>query len=203
VWLNKAIMLRSSAAAGVSMCVGDYICQRLSTTDGKVDTSRWLIMTATGLAVVGPVNYGFFRTAEIIAPGTSWPSLAKKVAFDLAAAPFRISCTFASVKLLSGAGFSGVQRKLKDDLVPTYLTGAMIFPPVILVMFKFVSEDHRAPIWAVIGSCWCVSCVYSLCSSLCVILLQHSTHCLCLCRNVYLSWMAHKTSNKDKEKVIP
>lgn len=155
-------MMRAATAACASMTVGDIICQRIS--ERKVDLKRTAIMAATGLCVVGPVNHIFFCSAEMLAPGASFTAVMKKAVFDLASAPLRLTCTFSSVVLLNGKGVAGVQQKLEDELWATYVTGAQIFPPLIVVMFKFVRDEWRAPIWAVVGSLW----------------------------NVYLSYQAHK-----------
>ena len=122
-------------------------------------------MGITGSLISGPLTYGFFRIAEHIAPGTTLRPLLIKSALDLSLAPIRIAAVFTSVIALQqqytlDERHRMIQAKISHDLIPTYLTGACIFPPIMFLNFKFVPEGWRPSMWAVVGACWNVYLSY-------------------------------------------
>ena len=167
-------LVRSAAASALSMCVGDLVCQHLetrqqavpsSTDRAELDLHRTGRMAVTGLLVSGPLTHGFFRIAEHVAPGTALRALLIKGGLDLASAPLRITAIFATVIALQHdlsltEREKMIRAKLANDLVPTYVTGASIFPPIMFLNFKFVAESWRPSVWAAVGACWNVYLSY-------------------------------------------
>jgi hypothetical protein len=164
-------MLITAAQVSLSMSLGDIVCQCLehrttsigdtfSLFDVKVDWSRTSRMCLTGAFVSGPWSFGQYQVFERFIPGTTTAAVVKKVAAAAAAAPIGISLMFTSVLLLQGKKYNDVQHKLQNDLVDTWAIGALYWPFVLGLNFKFVSLARRPLVGALAGSAWNVYTAY-------------------------------------------
>jgi len=145
------------------MGIGDLVCQGLeqrtevSTWSWNADRSR--IMTAAGFFVSAPWSHIQYQLFERFVPGNLGFAVAKKVALSALLAPVSISLLFASVLVLQGKS-ENVADKLSKDVIPTWQVGALYWPLVLSVNFRYVPTRHRPLVAALFGSVWSVYSAY-------------------------------------------
>ena len=93
------------------------------------------------------------------APGSAGFAVAKKVLMSAAQAPVSISLMFTSVLLLQGRP-DLIGKKCSDDLLDTWTAGALYWPAVLSLNFRFVPVDRRPLVGALAGSVWNVYSAY-------------------------------------------
>jgi hypothetical protein len=149
-------LLISAAQVSCSMGFGDLCCQFLEQNKkefANIDLERTTRMFITGALVSGPWNHCQYRVLEKIAPGNTGLMVFKKVVGAAAMAPISISLMFSSVLLLQNKG-DQVQEKISQDLLTTWCVGAMYWPFVLGINFRYVSLTHRPLVGALAGSAW-------------------------------------------------
>tara|TARA_B100000780_G_scaffold261304_1_gene213682 strand:+ start:114 stop:698 length:585 start_codon:yes stop_codon:yes gene_type:complete len=159
-------LLITAAQVSTSMAVGDVICQcleqdayNLGLNSVSIDVKRSSRMFLVGAFVSGPWSHCQYQLLEKFIPGNTGGAVAKKVLSAAALAPIGISLMFSSVLLLQGKS-EKIEDKLKDDVLETWAIGALYWPAVLTMNFKFVPLNSRPLVGAFAGSFWNIYTAY-------------------------------------------
>ena len=157
---NFRQLLITAAQVSASMGIGDLVCQSLEQdfwNNGfdsiSIDVERTGRMCVTGALVSGPWSHFQYQIFERLVPGTSGLQVAKKVFGAAALAPVSISLMFSSVLLLQNKA-DQIQTKLEMDVLETWGVGALYWPFVLSLNFRYVPLHHRPLVGAFAGSFW-------------------------------------------------
>jgi len=158
---NGIPLCRSAVLIGLSMGIGDALCQTLE--GGHVaEFRRTEVMWFIGTFISGPISHSWQVMLEGLLPGSSTRRIIQKTLSNSAFA-FSISLPvmFGAVTMLAKDPRTGKQGSLKDakekiqrDLIPTFLAGCFYWPVFNLAIYKFVPLNSRAIANAGIGVAW-------------------------------------------------
>ncbi len=110
-------------------------------------------MAVIRAAVMAPFLQLYFPWLSRQAPGTTMPQVLKRVALDQAVgAPVSITMIFSAACLVRGQPEAIVPR-LNEQLLPTWASGAMYWPFVHSLNFRFMPVVHH-PVVAHVASIW-------------------------------------------------
>ena len=162
-------IVRTCAQVTAAMSIGDIVCQMLekdgfsdpstflsSSAKGQWDRERTKRMMVTGAFVQGPWTHLNYHLLEKYFAGTSARAIMCKVGTGALVAPFSISLTFTSIGLQQGKPFSLIQDKIAKDMPATWATGALYWPFVMTMNFRFVSISNRPLVGSTAGAFWSV-----------------------------------------------
>ena len=103
--------------------------------------------------IMAPFLQAYFPWLSRLVPGTTPPQVLKRVLADQAiGAPVSISMIFATACLIRGEPESIVPR-IKSQLLPTWQSGAMYWPFVHSINFRYVPVPSQ-PLVAHVASVW-------------------------------------------------
>lgn len=125
-----------------------------------VDTQHWwdwhrtAQMAAAGLLATGPLSVGWQHVLEYLVPGRSVPQVLRKMALNAAVAPISVSITFTTVTLFRGGSLQDARSKVSNDVVDTVLVGAMYWPLISFMNFRFTPVALRPVTMAIAASIW-------------------------------------------------
>mmetsp|Transcript_5020 Transcript_5020/g.10870 ORF Transcript_5020/g.10870 Transcript_5020/m.10870 type:complete len:244 (-) Transcript_5020:910-1641(-) len=148
VQLRRRPLLTNAATSAGLWAVGDVLAQRVQRCP-QMDSRRAVLTGAFGGAIVGPLGQAWYtwldRMAHAIgAPGTLKFVLAKLAADNLIWTSFYIGLfmAFASVAI-EQTGVSGACQKLQHEFLPTYAAEAIMWPPIMALVFSRVPVTHQ------------------------------------------------------------
>lgn len=177
-------LCKSTVMIGLSMALGDFTCQHIeqwNREDGIMNYKRSVIFGLIGTFITGPVSFTFQWNLEKWVPGKAIVQVLKKTLFNSTFA-FIVSLPlmFTAVTLLQ-PGPNGEQRTLEDakrkikaDLVPTFITAAFFWPMVNIIVYRYVATINRATVSSMVGVLW----------------------------NIYLSMMANKNVESEPSDYV-
>ena len=160
--------LRTSIQVCTVMSCGDLCCQFLEfkfdknkknlnfLQDQLWDRERTKRMSIVGFFVQGPWAHGNYQMAEYFFPGTSNKAVLCKVLLGRAIAPIGICLTFSTVIFLKGLTLQDAIIKIKRDMPTTWATGALYWPFVRALNFKYIPLHNRPLVGSIFGSFWSV-----------------------------------------------
>lgn len=134
------VRARDMALGGAIAAVGDVICQHFVEARAldALDARRVGEMATVRALFMAPFLTFYFPWLARTVPGTSWPRVLARVALDQAVgAPLTIAGTFAASSALRGRPGDAPAR-IRQQLLPTWQTGACFWPFVHLLNFRFL-----------------------------------------------------------------
>ncbi|KAJ1446440.1 hypothetical protein M885DRAFT_546493 [Pelagophyceae sp. CCMP2097] len=149
-----AAWARSALAVGTSSMCGDLVCQRLHAADNDDftwDARRTASFGLVGFVALGPASHGFELLLEKLAPGSGALSVAKKVGARVVSAPVFLSISFGGLALLGGRD---VMQALSTGVLPAWYIGSFFWPPVSIVLYRYVSLTARPAAASLVGAGW-------------------------------------------------
>eukprot|EP00929_Paragymnodinium_shiwhaense_P068650 TRINITY_DN34567_c0_g1_i1.p2 TRINITY_DN34567_c0_g1~~TRINITY_DN34567_c0_g1_i1.p2 ORF type:complete len:202 (-),score=39.64 TRINITY_DN34567_c0_g1_i1:191-796(-) len=139
---------KAAAVIGVSMGVGDVLCQSIVAGSAKLerwDTVRSRNMWVTGTFVTGPIGHLWQVAVERMFPGKAARTILMKTIVNSGwAFVAGLPLTFLTTTLLKGGSLEEAWAKTKKDLVSTWCAGVCFWPFVNVLVFRFVVLDNRA-----------------------------------------------------------
>lgn len=152
-FVSKQPFVANASTGFVIASVGDYICQRYFEGDKPYDARRTLELGVIRAFVMAPFLSVYFPWLNSLMPGASTPRVATRVLIDqCVGSPVSISMIFGAVCLLQATPEAFVPR-VQQQLIPTWQAGAMYWPFVHAINFKFVPVAHQ-PLVAHAASLW-------------------------------------------------
>ena len=118
------------------------------------DPQRSLVMLCTGLFVSGPWSAFTFTGTEWLFPGRTSRAILSKVLLNACTAPVGISLMFSTVKLLEGHSLAEAKAKVAESAFTTWMTGALYWPFVSVLNFRFVPFEWRPLFSGLAGAAW-------------------------------------------------
>jgi len=153
--------MKSAATIGVSMGVGDALCQTIDTHNENFKVERTFNMWFIGTFISGPLGHGWQILIENFLPGTSTRRVLQKTASNsVYAFVLSLPLMFTAVTLLSKdqhgkrKSIHDAKEKIEKDLVETFIAGALFWPAVNIVVFKCVPTENRAIVSSLVGTLW-------------------------------------------------
>ena len=145
------------------MASGDIISQYLTQEtptelDAKFnwDMRRTLHFGIIGMGLGAYLHswYGFL--CNRLVPGKETLGIAaKRVVVDQAFnAPFTLLCFFQAIGTMEGKNQSEINQMVKDKFIKTMMLNYVIWPPAMLINFRYVPESYRVAMVNVVGLCW-------------------------------------------------
>lgn len=117
-----------------------------SPASGSYDSIRTLRMAAYGLLILGPSQHLWFNFVSEVFPKRDLLTTLKKIFMGQAIyGPCITSVFFSYNAALQGESGGEIVARLKRDLLPTLINGAMFWPVCDFVTFKFVPV-HLQPL---------------------------------------------------------
>ena len=179
LWRHARTLLTAQCSVAGSMLIGDTACQYIGRNDPHLPPStplspplpslspllsphlppflnpdRSLTMLLTGFCVSGPWSFLVLSASERLFPGTAMRAVLSKVATNGLIAPVGISLAFTTISLLEGRGWESAKQKVQGDLGSTWLTGALYWPFVSTLNFRFVPFQWRPLFSGMAGAVW-------------------------------------------------
>lgn len=180
--LRRALkpLITAQVSVAASMLIGDTACQYIARNEAHaspphslsydsplpsvsfiqpyiptwLDPQRSLVMLFTGLFISGPWSAVTLSTSEYLFPGRAMKSVLCKVLMNGLISPIGISLSFTSITLLEGRSVQQAKEKVTNDLTSTWLTGALYWPIVSGLNFRFVPFDYRPLFGGLAGAAW-------------------------------------------------
>lgn len=148
----KRPLLTNAALGLVIASVGDVCCQHFF-EQKEYDAKRTIHMGVIRAVVLAPFLHVYFPFLARLVPGKSFKSAILRVCADQCiGSPVSIALTFAAASVLKGEPMSFFPR-VQEQLIPTMKMGAMYWPFVHTLNFRFVPVSHQ-PIVAHLASLW-------------------------------------------------
>jgi solute carrier family 25 (mitochondrial citrate transporter), member 1 len=160
---------------GIIAGVGDIVCQRMFPTDKPLSTTtttssqpqepeinyrRTFEMTLIRSFVMAPFLYVYFPFLARLVPGQDFHRVFLRVCADQAiGSPVSTSLVFAAACTLQGHPEDTLKR-ITENLIPTWKTGATYWPIVHSINFKFVPVPHQPLVAHVMSVYWNVILSY-------------------------------------------
>jgi len=155
---------------GIIAGVGDIVCQRMFPTDKPLSTTttqepeinyrRTFEMTLIRSFVMAPFLYVYFPFLARLVPGQDFHRVFLRVCADQAiGSPVSTSLVFAAACTLQGHPEDTFKR-ITENLIPTWKTGATYWPIVHSINFKFVPVPHQPIVAHVMSVYWNVILSY-------------------------------------------
>lgn len=156
---------------GIIAGVGDIVCQRMfpdnnpstsTNTQGppEINYRRTAEMTLIRSFVMAPFLYVYFPFLARLVPGQDFHRVLLRVCADQAiGSPVSTSLVFAAACTLQGHP-EDTYKRISENLVPTWKTGATYWPIVHSVNFKFVPVAHQPLVAHVMSVYWNVILSY-------------------------------------------
>lgn len=124
-----------------------------------LDLARTARMGTTGIVANGPWVYVQYQMFERLFPGTTTAAVAKKVVSAATLAPISIALTFSTVLALE-RNSDRIGDKLQADVMSTWAMGAVFWPAVLTINFRYVPLRSRPLVAALASSAWSVFVSY-------------------------------------------
>ncbi|CAF1133237.1 unnamed protein product [Adineta steineri] len=131
---------------GGLLTLGDFCAQFFHEKKTSLDDKRLLAacLTGTAMGTEGHIWYKFLDRAIVQA---TWHNVFKKVVLDQTiAAPIYTMTYIIGTSVLEGRTSS---RELKNDIkanfLPLYIADCVIFIPVQIINFRYISKYYRVP----------------------------------------------------------
>lgn len=132
---------------------GDVAAQKYFEDSHPLDTTRTAHMGIIRMCVMAPFLSVYFPWLNRTVPGKTMPRVLARVALDQAVgSPVSITMIFAASSLLQGRP-ADLPARLQQQLLPTMQSGAMFWPFVHSLNFRFVPVHHQAMV-AHVASVW-------------------------------------------------
>lgn len=159
---------------GIIAGVGDIVCQRMfpveqptlssSSSSSNVTTEinyrRTAEMTLIRSFVMAPFLYVYFPFLARLVPGQDFHRVLLRVCADQAiGSPVSTSLVFAAACTLQGHP-EDTYKRISENLIPTWKTGATYWPLVHSINFKFVPVAHQPLVAHVMSTYWNVILSY-------------------------------------------
>ncbi|XP_028206007.1 PXMP2/4 family protein 4-like [Glycine soja] len=118
-------------------------------------------MAIYGLLILGPVQHKWFNFLSKIIPKTDVLSTLTKILLGQAIFGPIINTVFFSYNgVLQGEGVPEIIARLKRDLLPTLLGGAMFWPVCDFVTFRFVPVQLQPLLNSACAYVWTIYLAY-------------------------------------------
>ena len=177
-WRHARTLLTAQCSVAGSMLIGDTACQYIGRDTPTPPPSpplhsplpslsflsphlppllspdRSLTMLLTGFCISGPWSFLVLSASERLFPGTAMRQVLSKVAMNGLIAPVGISLAFTTIALLEGRGWERAKQKVQGDLGSTWLTGALYWPFISTLNFRFVPFQWRPLFSGMAGAVW-------------------------------------------------
>ncbi|CAF1137311.1 unnamed protein product [Adineta steineri] len=142
---HKQLFINLISASGL-LTLGDFCAQFFHEKKTSLDDKRLLAacLTGTAMGTEGHIWYKFLDRAIVQA---TWHNVFKKVVLDQTiAAPIYTMTYIIGTSVLEGRTSS---RELKNDIkanfLPLYIADCVIFIPVQIINFRYISKYYRVP----------------------------------------------------------
>jgi hypothetical protein len=142
--------MRDLLCCGVSMAVGDVLCQSIKTKTVNIDRTKR--MGLIGLTTSGFLAVLVHRSLERYYPGKS--GALPKFIFQTLIAPLQIANTFMTNLYYSGERKPYVYREKLKDVLPTFGYGFMFWPFVHMFLFKKVHPTNYIVFHSIASVIW-------------------------------------------------
>lgn len=145
--LESRPLLTKSISSSLIYAAADFTSQLItSPASGLYDSIRTLRMAAYGLLILGPSQHLWFNFVSEVFPKRDLLTTLKKIFMGQAIyGPCITSVFFSYNAALQGESGSEIVARLKRDLLPTLINGAIFWPVCDFVTFKFVPV-HLQPL---------------------------------------------------------
>lgn len=135
--------------------------ERDPSSPSAYDAARALRMGSFGLLFYGPYQHFWYRALDRALPGRTIRSFASKVALNqLCLAPLVITGVFTWNLGLQGK-LGELPAKVRQDFVPTMLTGWKFWVPAASINFMMVPLQHQVLYMSTCGLIWTAFLSYS------------------------------------------
>ncbi|KAI9112654.1 hypothetical protein K1719_016320 [Acacia pycnantha] len=133
-------VVTKSITSSLIFVAADLTSQTITmSSSDSYDLRRTLRMATYALFILGPSQHMWFNFMSKAFPRTDVPSTLKKILMGQAVfGPIINTVFFSYNSVLQGESGSEIVARLKRDLVPTLLGGAMFWPVCDFVTFKFI-----------------------------------------------------------------
>ncbi|XP_057445748.1 uncharacterized protein LOC130737903 [Lotus japonicus] len=140
-------VLTKSITTSIIFAASDLTSQMITlASSASFDLKRTSRMAIYGLLILGPSQHMWFNFLSKILPKTDVPTTLKKIFLGQAVfGPVINSVFFSYNGAVQGESCDEIIARLKRDLLPTLLGGALFWPPCDFVTFKFV-PIHLQPL---------------------------------------------------------
>lgn len=139
--LETQPLVTKSITSSLIFVASDLTSQTITmpSASASYDLKRTMRMATYALFILGPSQHMWFNFLSKAFPKTDVPSTLKKILMGQAAFGPVINTVFFSYNsALQGENGSEIVARLKRDLLPTLLGGAMFWPVCDFVTFKFI-----------------------------------------------------------------
>jgi hypothetical protein len=151
--------LGSCFAVGTALSLGDSCTQFIERTyapaEGLVPKPWSLRRTAEfatmGVCVLAPASHTLELLLERFMPGTGGMAIAQKVGSRVMVSPLFLSLNFGTLALMRG---QDVRAELSAKVLPAWQVGALFWPGVAALTYKFVPLLARPATGAAVGVVW-------------------------------------------------
>lgn len=144
--LESRPLLTKSITTSLIFAAADFTSQMIASSSGSFDSIRTLRMAVYGLMLLGPAQHVWFNFLSRILPKRDIVTTLKKILMgQVFFGPTSTSAFFTYNAVLQGESGEEVAARLKRDLVPTLVNGAIFWPCCDFVTFRFIPV-HLQPL---------------------------------------------------------
>ncbi|GMI91098.1 hypothetical protein HRI_002779100 [Hibiscus trionum] len=143
--LESNPVITKSITTSIIFAAADFTSQMITSSSGY-DSIRTLRMAGYGLLLLGPSQHHWFNFLSKGLPKRDMLTTFKKMFLGQAVfGPLTTSVFFSYNAALQGESAEEIAARLKRDLLPTLINGAMFWPTCDFVTYKFVPV-HLQPL---------------------------------------------------------
>ncbi|KAK8642681.1 hypothetical protein V6N13_012018 [Hibiscus sabdariffa] len=143
--LESNPVITKSITTSIIFAAADFTSQMITSSSGY-DSIRTLRMAGYGLLLLGPSQHLWFNFLSKALPKRDMLTTFKKIFLGQAVfGPMTTSVFFSYNAALQGESAEEIAARLKRDLLPTLINGAMFWPTCDFVTYKFVPV-HLQPL---------------------------------------------------------
>ncbi|KAL4334437.1 hypothetical protein GQ457_07G024990 [Hibiscus cannabinus] len=143
--LESNPVITKAITTSIIFAAADFTSQMITSSSGY-DSIRTLRMAGYGLLLLGPSQHLWFNFLSTALPKRDMLTTFKKIFLGQAVfGPMTTSVFFSYNAVLQGESAEEIAARLKRDLLPTLINGAMFWPTCDFVTYKFVPV-HLQPL---------------------------------------------------------
>ncbi|KAK6245937.1 Mpv17/PMP22 - like 7 [Theobroma cacao] len=144
--LESKPLITKAVTTSIIFAAADFTSQMITSESSGYDSIRTLRMAAYGLLLLGPSQHLWFNLLSKALPRRDMLTTFKKMFLGQAVyGPVSTTVFFSYNAALQGESGEEIVARLKRDLLPTLINGAMFWPLCDFVTYKFVPV-HLQPL---------------------------------------------------------
>ncbi|GLU15919.1 hypothetical protein SLE2022_323720 [Rubroshorea leprosula] len=144
--LESKPLITKSITTSLIFAAADVTSQMITSSPCSFDSVRTLRMAVYGLLLLGPSQHVWFTFVSKILPKRDLLTTLKKILMgQVIYGPTSTSAFFSYNAALQGESGEEIVARLKRDLLPTLINGAMYWPFCDFVTFRFIPV-HLQPL---------------------------------------------------------